>query len=388
MQLHKNIKLLAWFNFFTDFRLFAPIAIIYFQKITGSFALGMSVFSVTFISAALFEVPTGIFSDKIGRKKTVILGALSTVFALTSYALANTYILLLIGAVLEGLGRSFYSGNNNALLHETLQESKQEHEYHEFLGKTSSMFQIAAAVAALAGGLIAGWSFKLVMWISVIPQILCFLISLKLIEPNVHLKDSGNIFQHLDEAFRNIIHNKKLRILTLANIIGFGMGDAGFEFKAAFYNLVWPTWALGIPRMISNLSGAVSYYFSGKLIDRFTAVKMLLVDSVFAPVVNTLSAVFITVLSPIFMSTTSIFYGVGQVAQNILIQKEFSNEQRATMGSLVSFGGSLFNALSAFTLGVLADKFGIIIALLFSQFVLVMNVYLYRRIYNHSKKQS
>ena len=60
-KLHKNIKILTWFNFFTDFLLYAPVAIIYFERITGSYALGMSIFSIIMIGSALFEVPTGIF---------------------------------------------------------------------------------------------------------------------------------------------------------------------------------------------------------------------------------------------------------------------------------------------------------------------------------------
>ena len=71
MKLHKNIKLLSWFNFLLDFKFYAPIAIIYFAKVSGSFALGMSVFSLTMLSSAFFEVPTGVYSDMIGRKKTI-----------------------------------------------------------------------------------------------------------------------------------------------------------------------------------------------------------------------------------------------------------------------------------------------------------------------------
>jgi len=37
-------KLLSLFNFLLDFRFYSPIAIIYFTKVSGSFALGMGVF--------------------------------------------------------------------------------------------------------------------------------------------------------------------------------------------------------------------------------------------------------------------------------------------------------------------------------------------------------
>src|SRR3989338_5288499 len=110
-MLSKNIKLLTWFNFFTDFKLYAPFAIIYFSQVSGSFTLGTTIISITYISAAFFEVPTGILSDFIGRKKTLILRSLSAVLFITCYALGSSYWILVIGAILEGLSRSFYSGN-------------------------------------------------------------------------------------------------------------------------------------------------------------------------------------------------------------------------------------------------------------------------------------
>src|SRR5258706_1204782 len=111
-MLHKNIRLLTFFNFFLDFRLFAPVAVLYFQHVNGSFALGMSVFSLVFLSSAFFEIPRGIFSDKIGRKKTIVLGTLATISSLIFYAWGASALVLYIGAIFEGLGRSLYSGNN------------------------------------------------------------------------------------------------------------------------------------------------------------------------------------------------------------------------------------------------------------------------------------
>jgi len=67
--MNRNIRLFYLFNFFVDFKFYAPIAIIYFAKVSGSYALGMSIFSATMLAAALFEVPTGIFSDYIGGKR-------------------------------------------------------------------------------------------------------------------------------------------------------------------------------------------------------------------------------------------------------------------------------------------------------------------------------
>src|SRR3989337_2386543 len=87
MTIARNIKLFYFLNFFTDFVFFAPVAIIYFAKVTGSYALGMSIFSIAYISSAIFEIPTGVVSDIFGRRLTVIFGALASVFCIVLYAI-------------------------------------------------------------------------------------------------------------------------------------------------------------------------------------------------------------------------------------------------------------------------------------------------------------
>src|SRR3990167_426786 len=111
----KNVRFLSIFNFLIGFTFFAPLAIIYFAKVSGSYTLGTSIFGVIMLSAAVFEVPTGVVSDKVGRKYTIILGSWARVAAFIFYAIGQSYLFLVIGAILEGLSRSFYSGNNDAL---------------------------------------------------------------------------------------------------------------------------------------------------------------------------------------------------------------------------------------------------------------------------------
>jgi MFS family permease len=86
---HSNIRVLNWFAFLIDFRLYGPFAIIYFAQVSGSYTVGMAVFSVVSISSALLEMPTGILSDRLGRRKTVILGAFFGVLSVASFAGAS-----------------------------------------------------------------------------------------------------------------------------------------------------------------------------------------------------------------------------------------------------------------------------------------------------------
>lgn len=356
--MHKNIKLLALFNFFTDFHLFSAILIIYFARVTGSYALGMSLFSVAMVSSALFEVPTGIFSDYIGRKKTMVMGAICAVLSLTFYAIGLNYWILFIGALFEGLQRAWYSGNNEALLYETLSSSNRKDDYDHYLGKTSAMFQVAAAVGIIVGGFIAVYSFPLIMWLSVIPQLICLIISLSIVEPVKHSNQSSNIYSHLAIAAKKIWTNRKLKLLSMNSVVGFAVGESTYQFRAAFVNTLWPLWAVGFSKVLSSIGAAISYWYSGKLIRKIGAFRLLLISNIYGKIVNIGSVAVATVISPILLSSTSLFYGATGVANSKLMQKEFTDEQRATLGSINSFMGNLAFGAFAIILGFFADEFG------------------------------
>lgn len=388
MSVQRNIKVLAWFNFFTDFRFYNPVAILYFAHITGSYALGMSVFSVVYISSAVFELPTGILSDYIGRRNTAVLGAFSSVLYAILYAIGGSFAMLAIGAIFEGLSRSFYSGNNNALLHDSLKELNKENDYHTYLGKTSSSGQVALGVSGLLGGVIAYFSFSLVFWLSVIPQLICLVLSFGLVESKIFSRQSGNIYAHLADALYLFKTNTRLRMLAITSIIKFGLSESTWQFQAAFYKMVWPVWAIGMAKTLSNIGAALSFYFSGKLINRFGALPLLMFDSIYSRIVNVIALLFPSPFSPVLMSSNSFLYGSTEVSKNTLLQKEFTDKQRATMGSLISFGGSIFFAIFAYFLGYVGDKLGVINVFLLMQLFQFVPMFLYYRIFtNHSAKK-
>jgi MFS family permease len=137
--------------------------------------------------------------------------------------------------------------------------------------------------------------------------------------------------------------------------------------------------------MLSNIGGAISYYISGKVIDRYKPLRVLNFEIVFNRIINLISLLFPTVASPALMSATSLTYGVGSVSMNSLMQKEFTTRQRATMSSLSSLGGSMIFGVCSVLLGYIADIFGARWALIITNLVLILPLLLYRMIFNHEK---
>jgi MFS family permease len=82
----RNVRLLHIHNFLTDFCPQWPFLIIYFADITGSYTTGMSILALETVAAALFDIPTGIFSDKMGRRLTMASGSISCALGLACYA--------------------------------------------------------------------------------------------------------------------------------------------------------------------------------------------------------------------------------------------------------------------------------------------------------------
>lgn len=381
----KNVRLLSIFNFLIGFSVFAPLAIIYFSQVSGSFTLGTSVFGIIMISSALFEVPTGLLSDKVGRKYTIVLGSWMRVLAFVFYALGFSYLWLVIGAVFEGLSRAFYSGNNDALLYDSLVDAGNEDDFAKYQGKVSSTEQLAMGLSAVFSGLIAFYSFNYLLWFSVLIQICLLVISYLLIEPASKRRLDTNIFADIKDALVLFISNKKLRLLSLASILSYSISELKWNFGSAFVATVWPLWAIGISKMLPSFGASLSFYFSGTLIRKFKAVKILLFDNIYGKFVSLVAYIYPTVLSPIIGSTSSLLYGVGSVAEKTLMQHEFSAHQRATMSSLNSLGGSVGFALMSLVLGGLADSFGPAKALIILTLLSLPVVYLYWIIFRNER---
>jgi MFS family permease len=377
MVFKRNIKLLRWHSFFTDFNVWEPLAIIYFSKISGSYALGLSIFSIFMVSTAIFELPTGFISDRYGRVKSIIFGSLAFLIGAIFYAIGLNYWFLAIGAIIQGFGRSCYSGNNDALLYDNLSLSGKLNEFEEYNGKIGSMSQIALAISAILSISVAIIPLSFLLWFSTIPQLICLLLSLKMSNVKIVNNKSTNIFSHIKIAIKNFISNINLRLISFSDIISFGLGEAGWNFKSAFFVTIWPTWAVGIPQFLSNVGASFSFHFSGKILKKFSALNVLIFDFIFSEVTVLIALIFVNVISPILMSINSLTYGVSQVATNKLLQDEFTMEQRATMGSLNSLAGSLLFGVFAVVLGIFADKFGPKNALIFQSILSFSVLYFY-----------
>jgi len=107
------------------------------------------------LSTVILEVPSGYFADAYGRKRSIVLGALLGFTGNLMYCISYDFTGFLVAEIIMGVGISFISGSDSALLYDTLIARKEEDRYTRFEGFTISVGNFSEAAAGLAGGRLA-----------------------------------------------------------------------------------------------------------------------------------------------------------------------------------------------------------------------------------------
>ena len=92
----RNIRLLGWFNFCNDFRIYGPVLVVYFAQVTGSYAEAVLILAIAKIASSLFELPTGVFSDYVGRRKTMLTGQVANILCIAAYGAGSSFTMLAV----------------------------------------------------------------------------------------------------------------------------------------------------------------------------------------------------------------------------------------------------------------------------------------------------
>lgn len=382
-----NIRTMGLLNLLMDFKLYGAFAIIYYSQISNSMMLGMSIFSITMIASAIFEFPTGLIADKIGRKNTVIMGCINSLIYAIILAVTGSYVGLIFAAIFEGLERAFFSGNNNAFIYDTLKEEGKESEYKHYLGKTNSMYYMAGILSTVLGAVVAYFtSIRMLMIISVIPRILEVILSLRLKDVKRYSNEEENVFAQVKNVVKLVKNNKILKRQIIADGISDGIGEATFQFRSEFYKMVWPIWAVGIPGILANIGAFFGSWFSGKILKKWVNEKLIIFSNVFSILSNWASLLMNNIFSPFIMVTNSVF--PTDVAKSDISQSLYKDEYRSSMESLKSLVGSILYAIFAILVGAIADWKGAIFALFAGQFLKFVVVGLYCKIYALRKNKA
>src|SRR3989338_2682041 len=114
-----NIWKYYFLRIFTK-RIIVPVLVVYLLA-EGLSATQIGVlFSFGTILGLIFEVPSGILSDKLGHKNAIATSFFLQTLSMLAYALGSSFFWFGIATALYAIGVSFWTGTGNAFAYETL----------------------------------------------------------------------------------------------------------------------------------------------------------------------------------------------------------------------------------------------------------------------------
>lgn len=180
----RNIRLLYFYIFTNGLYFDRALWVLYLGE------RGMNMAQVGVLEALLhfvivfLEVPTGMIADLYGRKKSLLIGSCISVLYAVFMWVGGDFFLFSLAFGLMGLGITFKSGAEQALLYDTLLAGRQESRYTRIWGNQTALILISLSLANWIGGVIAEISWDWVYLSTLIFVGLGIIPVLLLKEPN------------------------------------------------------------------------------------------------------------------------------------------------------------------------------------------------------------
>ena len=220
-RLRSNLPKLYLLSILRGALLLAPILVPFFKD------YGLSLSEILWLQAcfglglAALEVPSGYFSDTVGRKAALVIGSFGITLGFAVFAVATGFWTLLIGELILAVGWGFISGSDSALLYDTLVELGEEERYAKVFGRQRSLANFAEAFAGILGAAVAVLSVRLPAVLQIGVYALCLPIALSLVEParKRFTSSSGPLAGIRDIAVEALALRRQIRLLIVLSAI-------------------------------------------------------------------------------------------------------------------------------------------------------------------------
>lgn len=387
-MIRRNIALFKCMNFLNGLWLFSALAVIYFDQVTHSYALAMLAFSLVNISQSIAEIPCGMFSDRISRKNTMLLGSIFMFVNMLLWALAGfleSPVLLFLGSALRGIGLAFKSGTDTAMIYETLQQIRQRRLFMDILSKITSFYQLGALLAAFAATFITYYfSLQTLVYLAIIPFFLNVIVTSLMINPKSYFEEGMSPIKQLKKSLSTFVKNRKLRRYAVLQIFNNALLVSTFRFESTYYEKLIPLYFVNITRALQHSLGWLSFHLV-PLVSKINLLKLLCYSTLGNALVRLIGLLMNNPITPFFTSMQNLFYGSAVSSSATLLQKEYNKGLRATLDSIVGLFGGIATAGVGYLFGLAADIYSSRTILFIAAFCSLALAFVYGRLFKPVK---
>lgn len=330
----------------------SSIFVVFYEEHVGlTLAVILGLQSYTTAVRALLELPCGALADRWSRRGCLVLSGTALGVASTLLVVWPTFATAVLAETLFASCSALRSGADSALLFDTLRVEERGAEYPGAESRAHAVASMGSAVAAIAGGLLAGVDLRLPYAATALAALATVIVASMLVEKRP--ADAGGPRGTLAEAAATALRTPVIR---------WAMGLAAFAvvLSHVYFFLQQPYLkAIGVPvavfgfvfaatKAVTAIVATQAHRVDDVLGQRATAGLMAVVAAVglggMALVAGPIGAVLIL--------TRGALDGLWMPLTNIYLNRVVSSRLRATMLSLQNLGSRLTLAAMLAGLGL------------------------------------
>ncbi|MGD9577963.1 MAG: MFS transporter [Syntrophorhabdus sp.] len=350
-----------WFIWFINFSVrmvFSPILPIIEDEFLINHARASSIFIFLSAGYALGVIVSGLFSGKIGYKKSIIFALVMISSVAFLIPLAHNFFLLYLFAFVVGFSVGLYVPSVIPLITEYYAEKN--------WGKAISIHDTGAAAGILATPLIALFLLNFFPWRGIFVVFACVFLACSVVF--FFVSTEVRINNPPKATFKDIIKIRSLWLMAILWIFSMG-ANLGIYSIVPLYLTKELNLTIGYANTVLSISRFGSVIMAvacGFLIDRFNLRKVMflvmIITGVLVVMMGLTSVKYIGIVLFLQASFVTGFFPIGLVA----IAKTFNREMRSlAMGIILAVSNIFGSGITPYLLGVSGDvhsfRLGIVI---------------------------
>lgn len=356
-----EITKLSLMNFFLHLFFLSPVVVFFYQQRGLNYFQILALESVLALFIFLFEVPTGIFADKFGRKKSVIVGALLLTLEPIIFIFAENFIWFAIAFALAGIGITFHSGAIEALIYDHLKTKNKEDQMKKAMGTFGSASLLAMVVAPVIGSYVAKDiimpQFIFLLMLTAGLMAIGFILSLLVKDTKEKNIEEENPIALLKEGIKLIKRNKSLlHIILLSMFSSPFIFTLNYLYQPYLKNSGVDVAIFGVIFAIALLLAALLQKYAYKFEKKIGMKRAVLLATILPGIIYIAMAF---VFHPIWTLTLFILVrgsmGLAEPLFSHYKNIHISSRNRATILSLISMLVGIYLVIMQLIIGKLAD---------------------------------
>jgi MFS family permease len=342
-----------------------PVVVLFYQDNGLSMTQIFSLKSIYSIGIVIMEIPSGYLADVWGRKKTLLGGSILSSLGFLTYCFSHSFGGFACAEFILGIGFSFVSGADSAMLYDTLKDAQKEQDYIKHEGRITSAGNFAEAFAGILGGLIAAVSLRMPFYFQFLVSSVAIPASFLLKEPERLPGKTELQLKDILATVKNSFFNAQLRsALLISSLTGTATLTYAWFVQPFLKEAGIPVSLFGILWTLLNISVGIFSMFSYR-IERLIGLRsnvLLICFSISAGFV--LTGLSINQAGIVVLFAVYIVRGIATPVFKDYINQFTASEVRATIMSVRNFVIRIIFAVIGPILGICTDLYGLKVALI------------------------